>query len=224
MGILLRGPGDGSTGWYYSPEWWLFIIAVPSLYVVARQAVLMKRHAEHLNTLSKSTADAARAMESSVEVSRDTAKRQLRAYLTVSIGAGVYQVKTEGLRFEGKPTVTNSGQTPAYKVRLQTKAAILPLPLPRETSLSEIGDEEGETTLGVQQVAIMSCRVDNFSHDEEVESIKAGSKGRSLYVWGIIFYEDVFGDEHYTRFCHQIIWLQDGTIYGNYTPGRNQAT
>ncbi|MGB8477830.1 MAG: hypothetical protein WCE63_03180 [Acidobacteriaceae bacterium] len=70
----------------------------------------------------------------------------------------------------------------------------------------------------------MSGVVDRFFHDDEVEGIKAASKGRSLYVWGIVTYKDVFGDAYYTRFCQQLYWRPDGKIYGYYTPGRNNAT
>ena len=69
--------------WYASPEWWLFILGVPSLFVIAWQA--------------RATAAAARATEELVESGRDTARRQLRAYLAVTIGEATYQERDKNL-------------------------------------------------------------------------------------------------------------------------------
>jgi hypothetical protein len=55
---------------------------------------------------------------------------------------------------------------------------------------------------------------------------KLTSGTRGLYVWGLVTYEDVLGDSHYTRFCQQIYWTgDDGKIVrGLYVPGRNEST
>src|SRR5262249_20928665 len=51
-----------------------------------------------------------------------TTRAQLRAYLSVVIGTAVYQERDKNLRFEAKPTIVNTGQTPAYNVRYRIKA------------------------------------------------------------------------------------------------------
>lgn len=174
---------------------------------------------------SWATARAAKATEASVEAGRDTAKRQLRAYLAVVIGGGVYQDREKNLRFEGKPLMINTGQTPAHKIRFITRAAILPIPLPKEADLPETGsDSVGETTLGSQQNGSMSGIVDGFSHDNEVDGVKQMTGGKALFVWGRFTYEDVFGESHYTRFCQQLFWDGQGNVRGFYTPGRNEST
>jgi hypothetical protein len=53
--------------WYTSPEWWLFILGIPTLFVVGRQAVLLAEHAEHLKKLAKSAADNAEAAKLSAQ-------------------------------------------------------------------------------------------------------------------------------------------------------------
>ena len=208
-----KAPQLRSSGWYGFFAWpngvtaWAIIL---TLLAIAEQ--------------TKQTAKAAVATEASVESGKDAAKRQLRAYLVVTIGGAVYQEREKGIRFAAHPMLTNTGQTPAHNVKVLAKAEIFPVPLPKDTSLSEIGDDLGETILGVNQPANMNGIVSVFCHDDEIENIKAASKGKSLYTWGLVTYKDVFGDEHYTRFCQQIYWLPDGKVYGYYTPGRNEAT
>lgn len=206
---------EGHSKWYASPEWWLAIIAVPTLVGIFFQA--------------KATADAARATERLVEDGRLVSKRELRAYLTVIIGQATYQERRKpedggDLRFEACPVVVNKGQTPARKIKVKTRAAIFPVPLPRETHLPEGYDEDtGESILGPGQDAILFGIVDGFCQDAEVQSIKRNGGVRGLYVWGLITYEDVFGDSHYTRFCQQIYWDLKGNVRGLYIPTRNDA-
>ena len=175
---------------------------------------------------TKQTTRAAEAAEASVETGKDTAKRQLRAYLNVVVGIGVYQERDKNLKFEGKPLLLNAGQTPAHKVRFRVKAAILPAPLPKETILqgTKTGKDTDEGFLGAQQNATISGLVEDFCDDSEVEGIKTATGGKGLYVWGTVTYEDIFGDAHYTRFCQQLLWLPDGKVYGFYVPGKNKAT
>lgn len=196
--------------WYVKPEWWLCIIGAVTFLVVGWQAY--------------ATARSAKATEVSVEIGKDTAKRELRAYLAVVIGGAVYQEREKNLRFGANPLLINSGRTPAHKIKFQARAAVLPVPLPIETDLPETGDLGiGETILGVQQTGSMHAVVDGYSQDDEVESIKKGASGKALYVWGRVDYEDVFEETHYTRFCQQVYWDGEGKIGGYYIPGRNKS-
>lgn len=98
------------------------------------------------------------------------------------------------------------------------------IPLPKEINLPDAPDAGvGGNILGPQQNAYMFAPVDGFCADKEVDSIKHGNGDTGLYVWGRVTYEDVFGENHYTRFCQHIYWDLDGTIRGNYIPGRNDA-
>jgi hypothetical protein len=66
--------------------------------------------------------------------------------------------------------------------------------------------------------------IDNFMPDQDVDGIKNVSIGKGLYVWGVVSYEDIFGDPHETEFCQNLLWLWDGKIFGIYTPGHNKAS
>ncbi len=171
---------------------------------------------------TRHTARAAKGTEDSVAVNRETAKRQLRAYIEVVIGDAMWQERDKGYRFGAFPILKNSGQTPAYKLRFIAKAAVLPTDLPKEYLLSEAGDEAGETMVGINQPVIMHAKVEDFIHDDDVQFVKNGDRDKSLYTWGVIWYQDCFGDSHQTRFCHRLKWLPEGgQIYGYYVPGRN---
>jgi hypothetical protein len=182
---------------------------------------------------------AARAMEKSAEAvtvasqaaaqSAGFLPKQMRAYLSVRIGGGVYQDRAANWRFEVRPMLINTGFTPAHKVAYAAKAAVLPFPLLDEFVFPAL--EKPRSVFGLlapQQNLTMNAMVQgDFFDDEEVENIKRGHE-RRLYVWGTVVYEDVFGQPRYTNFAHNIIWVlfKDGSesVTGNYVDRHNEAT
>ena len=170
-------------------------------------------------------------MRQSVSASDEATKRELRAYLTVIIGGATFQERRQeskggDLKFEGKPILVNTGKTPARKITFKARAAIMPIPLTPGIHLPDTPDEGvGDSILGPHQSAIMSAIIEGFCADKEVDSIKYGGPNASkgLYVWGLVTYEDAFGDRHFTRFCQHIYWNFDNTVQGHYIPGRNDA-
>jgi hypothetical protein len=72
----------------------------------------------------------------------------------------------------------------------------------------------------------LNARVPDYIDDIEVEAIKLGITKR-VFVWGIVYYEDVFGIAHETKFAHSLYWLnspQGVIINGNYASKHNEAT
>jgi hypothetical protein len=65
--------------------------------------------------------------------------------------------------------------------------------------------------------------VDDFVDEDEVEKIKRG-EGKSLYIWGIVNYEDIFGKKQWTKFCQQTIWLPDGKLFAVNTLRHNEGS
>jgi hypothetical protein len=203
-----------SPSWYALFTWpdgmtvWVIIL---TLIVVADQ--------------TKQTAIAAKATQESVIEGKDTAKRQLRAYLVVNIGGAVYQEREKNLKFEGKPLLVNTGQTPARKVRYKAQSAILPFPPSDNFVFQEVSEDIGFGILGAQQNATMGATVEEFCRDGEVEDIKK-AVGHSLYVWGTVTYEDIFGITHYTKFGQQLYWVKNGAderVLGNFIPNHNDG-
>jgi hypothetical protein len=185
----------------------------------ARFASAMEGVAKSLEVTAEASKQAAAASQQSIA----SLRQQMRAWLTVIVGGGVYQEREKSLKFDGRPTILNTGLTPARNVRTRSKSAILPIPLPVDFDQSIAdGEEEGGNCIGAHQNAQTIAIVEDYVPDEQVGDIKTG-KGLGMYTWGFVTYEDVFGEIHTTKFCQRLTWLPDGNVFGNYIPGRNDV-
>jgi hypothetical protein len=139
-------------------------------------------------------------MRQSVSGADEASKRELRAYLGVVIGSAMYQERRSeenggDLKFECRPLLVNNGRTPARKIIFKARAAILPVPLPKETNLPDAPDQGmGGSILGAGHNANMFAIVEGFCADNDVEVIKYAKGTMGLYTWGRVTYEDVFGE------------------------------
>jgi hypothetical protein len=159
-------------------------------------------------------------------LSRDIARRQLRAYCTIVVSGATYQERSKGLKFKGLPRIINTGNTPAHKVGYRASAAILPIQLPNDFTFPLPTDTIGAGVLGAQHYFDIGAEVDDFCDDSQVEDIKHGI-GKVLYIWGIVTYDDVFGRNWETWFCQSLTWVGEGKdtiVYGYYNPRHNKAT
>lgn len=180
------------------------------------------RSASALEVLGENMAKSAAAAAESVATMKERTALQMRAYLGVVIGAAVPQDRRAGLLFEVKPTLQNFGNTPASDVAYDAKAAILPAPLPQGLDLPMGQPPEAGAVMGPHEQRSMSAVVNGLVPDAEVAQIKLGQP-RALYVWGVVKYKDIFGEQHETHFCHHMYW-GDKQVLGHYVPGRNHAT
>ncbi len=134
-----------------------------------------------------------------LQLSEDTAKRQLRAYV-FAVPGNVYNVSL-GSRPEPRTIIRNGGDTSARNVRRDIGIRIsAPLSPEQEAGLGRGTPEEGTLVLspgGADDVVIRQART---LEDGEAEKIRA-EKIR-IYVFGRIEYQDMFGDSHWTEFCH----------------------
>jgi hypothetical protein len=214
----------------------LVFIGFLQFLVYAYQAKKLRETVESAEGQSKAMerhiAEASRsatAMENIADKIEDGNRAVMRAYLTVKIGGATYQEKRgpgqSDLKFEARPEVVNTGSTQARKVRIRKKADILPTPVPDGFEYPELADntELGFATVAAHQSYTISATVDQIVPDAEIQAIKEG-EGKALHVWGIITYEDIFGEKHSTKFGQLLVWMVDGkTVYGYYTPGQNDA-
>jgi hypothetical protein len=183
-----------------------------------RLASAMERVAVEIAVSSGAAVDSVNAL-------RERTAQQMRAYLAVNIGFALFQERSKGLRFEGKPLLVNTGHTPAKKVSFRASATILAAPLPDDFAFPLTTEIKSTATIGAGQNANLSAIVDDFVEDGEVDDIKVGRTGKCLFVWGIVTYEDIFGESHFTKFCQSLFWQADGkTVYGFYYPRHNDAT
>lgn len=142
----------------------------------------------------------AEATEKTYDLAAETSRRQLRAYVSV---LGISTQNAFEKNMSSSLNYKNVGQTPALGLRTLTDVVIIPssgsdVKPPRTYSTSYDGDDEAGVALGGEIVA--SDPVNNRAFKEaDLVEFRAGSK---LYVvWGVIYYSDVFGKKHYTRFC-----------------------
>jgi len=229
-----------------SSDWWtvrltgtLALIAFLQFLVYAYQAEKLRQTVKSAEGQSKAmerhideAARSATAMETIATTIREGNKAVTRAYLTVVIGGAIPQQKGgegEGdLKFQALPLLRNTGVTPAREVNIRINADILPIPIPETFTFPP---KEGgglvpviaTQVLGAHQDAtLLGGIVDKLVPDADVPSVKQGDK-KCLCVWGAITYQDIFKDQHTTRFGQQLFWLPDGKIHGFFIPGQNDS-
>lgn len=188
-----------------------------SIAEAARSAEAMERVAEAMNI------NAAQIVKS-VAISSDIAemqKSQMRAYLTVVVGSAIHQERERNLRFEGNPNLVNTGPTPAKNVSWTISAKILPTPIPDHFIWPE-GERVEGITIGPHQTFSFSKVVDDYIEDADVFSVMAG-KDKGLYVWGMVTYKDVWGADHWFKYCQMLVWNGDKSVMGYYIKGQNDC-
>lgn len=188
---------------------------------MSQQADSLAKSAYHLGESANATYQSASAMEKiadKIAASTEAAtasvsaiNKQMRDYLFVLVGSGTVQNRANNWKFASSPTLRNAGNTPAHKVSFKIKTAILPVPLPEDFTFPLPSEPTGGSPIGPHQDTTLNAIADDFCADEEVENVKIGAKGKTLYVWGIVTYQDVFGENHFTKFCHTVNFVRIGT-------------
>ena len=156
-----------------------------------------------------------------------SAKQQARAYLSVVIGAAIYQEISNGLRFEARPQILNNGATPAYNVRFQIMARVISDKAASNFRFSAPGHLPiSQASIGPKESRIMRAVVRKFvPHDLEVPI--ALGLGAALWAWGVVHYEDAFGAPRYTQFCQRLYWIPGSPaaqVFGTYDPQFGKST
>jgi len=212
----------------------LAFIAFCQLLVYAYQSYKLKQTVESAGEQAKAmerhigeASRAATAMEDIAKKIQDGNKAIIRAYLTVTIGDALYQQRREGqgdLKFEARPNLINTGNTPARKVHIRVAADILPIPIPPDFAfpLPDREQLQDEGVVGSHQTYILAGTVKDFVPDAEVARIKEGD-GRVLCVWGYVTYEDIFGEPRFVKFAQSLTWYPNGQIMGYYLRGQNDS-
>jgi hypothetical protein len=184
------------------------------------QGAAMERHITE-------AARSAKAMETLASVITAGNRAITRAYLTVIIGEGVPQFQrgegTTDLRFEARPFIVNTGNSPARRVSFKKSVAILPFPIPKEYNFPLPDEEVLEAgMIGAHQQFTITATLERYVPWEQVSQIRGGD-GSALCVWGVVTYEDIFGNLHSTRFGQIITWQPNGNVVGYYMNGQNDG-
>jgi hypothetical protein len=126
-------------------------------------------------------------------IARDTARRQLRAYLAVK-PAGI-NLLIGSRKVIGQIALENAGTTPAYNVSLSVQM--------------DVCDEKGRTIFDFSEDVEKTDRTvhpglqmpQGSRNNPNLSTID--SPGKYAYVWGVAYYNDAFGKRRFTRFCHR---------------------
>jgi hypothetical protein len=112
------------------------------------------------------------------------------------------------LRFEIRPVIKNTGQTPAHDVVMYARAVILPTALPPNFDFRAPADLSGGSVmmLGPNQDRFTSAILPRRLSFAELRGIFTAQTVR-LYVYGTVTYRDAFKRRRWTNFCYSIVWL-----------------
>ncbi len=136
-----------------------------------------------------------------VRNAKDTARRQLRAY--ISLTGGDIVVSEEKKEFRVALKFINCGQTPAYSVSSSFEAEIREL---QNVNLPELGQvfpsakpigERDSNTIAGPGIHINTAEVKGFINDQ-LEHVR--SRTSAIFVWGEINYIDIFDQPHWLKF------------------------
>jgi hypothetical protein len=141
----------------------------------------------------------AEATEKTYDLAAEASRSQLRAYVSV---LGISTQNAFEKNMTSSLNYKNVGQTPALGLKSVIDAVIISssgmdVRPPRTYPTSYGGDNEPTTALGGGIAA--SDPINRTFKEAELEEFRAGSK--VYVVWGVMYYSDVFGKNHYTRFC-----------------------
>jgi hypothetical protein len=191
------------------------------------------RSATAMEEVAGSMAINAEQVVKSVTTSKEIADRQkqfgemqIRAYLSVLIGTGIFQERKKRLRFDARPTVRNVGATPARNVRWKIAVGVLPIPMPRKQYFKLPATWSGGSLIPQQNEVTIFEVLGGYYGDEEAELIKR-AQGKALYVWGVVSYEDVFRRLRRVTFCQQMEWRGEPgkeVVYGHYMNRHNRTS
>jgi hypothetical protein len=170
--------------------------AITAIFTVVLAIATIKLWSSTVNAAlaAKNSADAANA---AVALAKDTAEKQLRAYV------GIDKPRVLGMTVGNKPivlvTVKNCGQTPAYNVRGWHKYIFGPVPLDLEFPEGRSG---GVTTLHAGQTVEFRSEMPVLTEELLTAFGTSGDQGIALWVYGKISYDDAFGAPHISNFRH----------------------
>jgi len=130
-------------------------------------------------------------------LTRDTAKRELRAY--ISILAKITSLDAED-PIRAQVLISNSGKTPAY--RLRVFAGIKFPEAPVEADLTGPLGSQSSNDVGPGDRTDFFVQAPRQLTEAEKSEIRAGSK--AIYVYGIITYDDAFRRRQFTKFRYMM--------------------
>lgn len=177
------------------------------------------RHAEAsavaMGRVAEIAIENAEHVRESVSQQRTLGRMQTRPFLSVQIGNAEWQDAVHN--FAAYPILHNTGQTPARNIQYRITTQVLPSVIYPEFKFWLPEKTGGSNIIGPGQTGTMIAMMNWRVPDDWVLPVKLGLHF-SLYVWGLVSYDDNFGIRHRATFAQQILWRrigppnEDGTI------------
>lgn len=201
-------------------------LARDSRRVSERQAGEMQASLVNAAATTSALQDVAQATRRNTELLQPMLAKQMRAYVSVDFGQATYQDET--WNFGSSPVLTNTGLTPARNVCFSVNADVLEMNLPTNFVFAAGEMNRNDATLHPRQTMVIHAGVPKRFELPEVANIMQGQK-RRLFVWGVIKYEDVYGDKWETKFCQNFVFIPNPDNkgfrpLGYYHPTHNHST
>ena len=178
-------------------------IAFCLLIVTAVQACIYRRQ-NHI------MATQARLARTSIEASKESSERQLRAYIGLKISDKHPAVVPAGSGYL-EVIIKNNGLTPAHQIRAKGRVGAMDAELPNNFEIEKIDPkkEPSRFVLGPQQEIPVKCYLGG-------NLTPVGSSRREMYIITRVEYVDAFDKPRFTTLC--FTW-QNGVCrpceYGN---------
>jgi hypothetical protein len=157
---------------------------------------------------------------------KDTAERQLRAYVGVSPLS--IDIQGPSARVAVRYEVKNTGQTPAHNVRHAASLEIWPFPLPKDFIVASPTDYIGGMSVG-NSGTVSGEGFRSMGGPISFQTIsQIHSSGQRIYLAVIVKYFDIFGIvERTTRLCVAVANLEQvmrgGGASGQTVTGRSDG-
>jgi hypothetical protein len=137
-----------------------------------------------------------------LRISKDTENRQLRAYVAPSN----LRSSVTGTLLTVEFNIQNFGQTPAKSCNIRGNASILPFPLLANYDL-QVPKNPIEQKSRIDPGPITDSSKNNVKKSFILSTGKASiilaeDTSTRIYVYGVLNYEDIFDEAHYTNFCY----------------------
>ena len=158
-------------------------------------------------------------------IARDTAKRQLRAYVIVS-SKHIPKLQ-EGIKPFIESTIDNVGQTPVYDACWISGVNVMEYPLPPEIiskdkkACSNVMNQPDAPKWFFGKATFAEKWRDVPFQASEVKAIQ--EEKAAVYLVGRVCYLDIFRDVHYTDFCMYWKWENGRLGTAIYCPQGNGA-
>lgn len=189
---------------------WMFVCSVVGAIATAIGIIFVWRTLRATWATLAQAQRAAVAAELTLGSMEDTARKQLRAYITSSNGAAGANPEASGIRYEFEVVFKNSGVTPAQNyrniMRVTPCGTNVPngfnfeLPYPPTHSISTVGPGLDER-----------LRASTLVIGESLQDFQNGSA--RLHVYATANYDDIYGTPHISRYSalvrivgNQAVW------------------